>query len=156
MLDISKKIDKFNLEILIKIKEIADNLHIDFFIVGATVRDMILNYVYEIPIYRGTNDINFAVRIKSWSEYNLLISEIEKTGFTKNEKILHRYSYKGMTIDLIPFGSISTKEDTIKWPYDKDDKEMNVIGLDDAFISTEDILIQTEPGIIVKAASVEI
>ena len=155
MLDISKKIDKFNLEILIKIKEIADSLHVDFFIIGATVRDMILNYVYGIQIYRSTNDIDFAVSVRSWSEYNLLISEIEKSGFTKSEQILHRYSYKGMVIDFIPFGGISTKDDTIKWPDDKDDKEMNVIGFDDALMNTEDILIQTEPDVIVKAASVE-
>lgn len=155
MLDISKKIDKFNLEILIKIKEIADNLRIDFFIVGATVRDMILNYVYGITIYRRTNDIDFAVRVNNWKEYDRLTSEIEEAGFAKSERIKHRYSYKGMILDFIPFGGISTKEDTITWPYDKDNKEMNVIGFDDAFVSTEDILIQTEPDIIVKAASIE-
>ncbi len=60
-----------------------------------------------------------------------------------------------MIIDFIPFGGISTKDDTIKWPDDKDYKEMNVIGFDDAFMNTEDILIQIEPDIIVKAASVE-
>lgn len=155
MLDISKNIDKFNLEILIMIKEIADNLHIDFFIVGATVRDMILNYAYGIQIYRSTNDIDFAVRVKNWEDYNLLISEIEKAGLAKTDRIKHRYTYKGMILDFIPFGSISTKENTIRWSNDKDDKEMNVIGFDDAFMNTKDLLIQTEPGIIIKAASVE-
>ena len=47
-----------------------------------------------------------------------------------------------MIIDFIPFGGISTKDDTIKWPDDKDDKEMNVIGFDDALMNTEDILIK--------------
>ena len=36
----------------------------------------------------ATNDIDFAVSVRSWSEYNLLISEIEKSGFTKSEQIL--------------------------------------------------------------------
>ncbi len=154
LLDISKKIDALNLEILKKIKEIADNLKIDFFIVGAIVRDIILNYVYEIEIYRATNDIDFAVRVRSWDEYNLLVKEIEKKKFNKDERILHRYTYNGMIIDFIPFGDISSDEDTIIWP-DEDNKEMNVIGFDDAYMNTEDILIQTGPDIIIKAASME-
>jgi predicted nucleotidyltransferase len=154
LLDISKKIDALDLEILKKIKVIADNLQIDFFIVGATVRDIILNYIYEIEIYRATNDIDFAVRVKSWDEYNLLVKEIEKKKFNKDERILHRYTYNGMIIDFIPFGDISSDDDTIIWP-DKYNKEMNVIGFDDAYMNTEDILIQTDPDIIIKAASVE-
>jgi predicted nucleotidyltransferase len=154
LLDISKKIDVLDLEILKKIKEIADNLQIDFFIVGAIVRDIILNYVYEIEIYRATNDIDFAVRVRSWDEYNLLIKEIEEKKFNKDERILHRYTYNGMIIDFIPFGDISSDKDTIIWP-DKDKKEMNVMGFDDAYLNTEDILIQADPDITIKAATVE-
>ncbi|MCJ7690980.1 MAG: nucleotidyl transferase AbiEii/AbiGii toxin family protein [Clostridiaceae bacterium] len=152
MYDISQKIDKFNLEILIKIKEITDKLKIDYFIVGATVRDIILNYVYDIIIYRATNDIDFAVRIRNWDEYKLLVGEIEKAGFVKDERIIHRYRYNGMIIDFIPFGL--TKDDVIVWP-DKDRQKMNVIGFNDAFVNREDILIQTDPEIVIKAASVE-
>ena len=51
MLDISRKIDKLDLEILLKVKAIADNLKIDFFIVGAYVRDIILNWgMYNCPV----------------------------------------------------------------------------------------------------------
>ncbi len=152
MYDISQKIDKFNLEILIKIKEITDKLKIDYFIVGATVRDIILNYVYDIIIYRATNDIDFAVRIRNWDEYKLLVGEIEKAGFVKDERIIHRYRYNGMIIDFIPFGL--TKDDIIVWP-DKDKKEMNILGFEDAFVNTEEILIQVDPEVIIKAASVE-
>lgn len=152
--DISQKIDKLNLEILKKIKEITDRLQIDYFIVGATVRDMILNYVYNIIIYRKTNDIDFAVRVRSWDEYNLLAKEIEKAGFKKNERILHRYTYNGMIIDFIPFGNISGDDNTIIWP-EKDVKEMNVIGFDDAYMNSSEILIQNNPEIIIKVASVE-
>jgi len=154
LLDISKKIDKLNLEILIKVKSIANKLQIDFFIVGAYVRDLILNYIYGIEIYRATNDIDFAVRVRNWDEYRLLIDEIEKAGFQKNKKILHCYHYNGMIIDFIPFGDISSDEDTIGWP-DKDKKKMNVMGFDDAYTNTENILIQSDPDIIIKAASVE-
>jgi len=154
LLDISKKIDKLNLEILKKVKKIADERKIEFYLVGATVRDMILNYVYDIAIYRKTNDIDFAVSLKNWRQFKLLTKEIEKAGFEKNNDIIHRYSYNGMIIDLIPFGSISSEKETIIWP-DEEEKEMNVIGFENVFNNTEELLIQSEPEIIIKTASVE-
>lgn len=154
LLDISDKIERHNLEILIKIKDIADELKIEYFIVGATVRDMILNYAYGINIYRSTNDIDFAVRVKNWEEYELLVGKIKEAGFKDDKRISQRYYYNGMIIDFIPFGDISTKNDTITWP-DHDQREMNIIGFDDAYKNTEDILIKKSPDIIIKAASVE-
>lgn len=154
MLDISDKIEKYNLEILLKIKEITDNLKIEYFIVGATVRDIILNYIYDIIIYRATNDVDFAVRVKSWDEYRLLTEEIEKAGFEKDDRIIHRYRYQGKIIDFIPFGEVATEDSIIVWP-DKDEKVMSVLGFDDAFINTEDLIIQAEPEIIIKMATSE-
>lgn len=154
MLDISAKIDKLNLEILKKVKKIADEQQIEFYLVGATVRDMILNYVYSIVIYRKTNDIDFAVSLKNWNQYKLLTKEIEKAGFEKNNNIMHRYSYNRMIIDLIPFGNISSGKEIITWP-DEEEKEMNVIGFKNVFNNTEELLIQSEPEIIIKTASVE-
>jgi predicted nucleotidyltransferase len=154
LLDISNRIDRFNLEILIGIKETANKLNIDFFLVGATVRDYILNYVYNIPIYRATNDIDFAICVRNWEEYNNLVNAIEKMGYKKNERILHRYSYKGMIIDFIPFGAITLEKKTIVWP-DKDAKEMNVIGFQEAYKNAEELLIQADPPLTIKTASVE-
>ncbi len=152
MYDISQKIDTITLEVLKKIKSITDTLKIDFIIVGATVRDMILNYIYGIKVYRATNDIDFAVRVRSWDQYKLLLGEIEKEGFEKRERILHRYTYKGIIIDFIPLGGVSADGNILTWP-DKDGKDMNVIGFNDAFLNTEDLLIQTDPAVIIQAAS---
>ena len=154
MLDISKKIDKLNLEILKTVKEIADRLNVKFYLIGATVRDMILNYVYGINIYRKTNDIDFAIRLKNWEQYKLLTNEIEAKGFNKDTRIMHRYRYNGMIIDFIPFGEISRGSETITWP-DNDRKEMSIIGFEDVYKNTEELLIQTEPEIIIQTASVE-
>jgi predicted nucleotidyltransferase len=75
-------------------------------------------------------------------------------GFIKNKNILHRYSYKGMIVDFIPFGAITNLKETLEWP-DRDKKEMNVIGFEDAYRNTEEIIIQIDPEIMIKAASVE-
>ena len=73
LLNISNKIDRLNLDVLTTTKEVADKLNIDFFIVGASVRDFILNHIYNIKIYRATNDIDFAISLRNWYEYNLLV-----------------------------------------------------------------------------------
>lgn len=154
LLDISAKIDNPRLSVLKKIKTSADSLQIDFFLVGATVRDMILNSVYNIKIYRATNDIDFAVRVKCWDEYTKLTSEIEKLGFKKDSSLFHRYYYKELIIDFIPFGEIADQDNVITWQ-ENDNKIMSVIGFDDAFLNTVELLIQTDPVIVIKAASVE-
>lgn len=154
MLDISKKIDPLSLKALRQIKDIAGRLQVDFFLVGATVRDVILYYVYNIPIYRSTNDIDFAVRVRNWDEYHKLTSEVEKVGFRKDERVAHRFYTNALIIDFIPFGEIADKHNNITWN-DSDKLEMNVIGFDDAYMNTEDILIQTDPDIVIKTATVE-
>ena len=154
LLDISKKIDPLDLKVLKKIKEVADSLQLDFFIIGATVRDMILHYVYDIKIYRRTNDIDFAVRVKNWDEYYKLTAEIEKVGFKKDKRITHRFYYDGIVVDFIPFGEIADEKNDLTWQ-DKEKKKMNLIGFDDAYFSSEEILIQTELDIVIKTASVE-
>lgn len=154
LLDISKKIDTGTLKVLKTIKDLADSLQVDFFLIGATVRDMLLYYVYDIKVYRKTNDIDFAVRVKNWDEYSKLAAAVEKSGFRKDERIEHRFYTDALIIDFIPFGEIADKNNNITWR-DNDQKEMNVIGFDDAFLNSEDIKIQAEPDIIIKAASVE-
>jgi predicted nucleotidyltransferase len=59
-----------------------------------------------------------------------------------------------MIVDFIPFGAITNSKGTIEWQ-DEDKKEMNVIGFEDAYKNAEEIIIQNDPEIIIKAASVE-
>jgi len=61
LLDISSKIDSSTLEVLKLISEAADSVQANFFIIGATARDIIFNLVHNINIYRATNDIDFSV-----------------------------------------------------------------------------------------------
>ena len=68
LLDISNKIDSSTLEVLKYISEAADSVQVDFFIIGATVRDIIFNLVHNINIYRATNDIDFSVRLRNWDD----------------------------------------------------------------------------------------
>lgn len=153
LLNISNKIDSSALEILKLIDESAKSLQIDFFVIGATARDIIFNMVHNIKSFRVTNDIDFSIRIKTWDEFEKLTNSLIKKGFAKSN-IVHRFRYKSIpSIDIVPFGKISTPETSIIWP-DKQSKEMNVLGFEECFADSEDMKVSSNPDLIIKIASV--
>ncbi|MBS3944743.1 MAG: nucleotidyl transferase AbiEii/AbiGii toxin family protein [Melioribacter sp.] len=152
MLDISTKIDPFTLEVLTLVSKITDTLKMDFFVIGATARDIIFNLVHGIKIQRGTNDIDFSVRVRNWKDYSKLTNALQENNFSPS-KVIHRFTYKSVpSIDIIPFGEISINSTTIKWP-DKEEKEMSVVGFEECYLDSELVLIQTNPPLDIKIAS---
>jgi predicted nucleotidyltransferase len=107
LLDISTKIDPFTSEVITLVSKITDTLNMDFFVIGATARDIIFNLIYGIKIQRGTNDIDFSVRVRNWEDYTKLTHALIENNFSPS-KIVHRFTYKSIpSIDIIPFGEIS-------------------------------------------------
>ena len=47
-------------------------LGVDFLVVGATARDLVLVYGYDCTIERGTTDVDFGMNVASWDEFNAL------------------------------------------------------------------------------------
>ncbi|MGD9161830.1 MAG: hypothetical protein PVG39_25695 [Desulfobacteraceae bacterium] len=66
LLDLSGKIDPLTIELFETIKNTADSGGINFFVVGASARDMILEYGYEIKTKRATMDIDLGVQVADW------------------------------------------------------------------------------------------
>ena len=152
LLDISTKIDPFTLEVLTLVSKITDTLKMDFFVIGATARDIIFNLVHGIKIQRGTNDIDFSVRVRNWEDYSELTNVLQENKFLPS-KVIHRFTYKSVpSIDIIPFGEISINSTTIKWP-NKEEKEMSVVGFEECYLDSESVLIQTNPPLDIKIAS---
>ncbi|MDQ7818416.1 MAG: nucleotidyl transferase AbiEii/AbiGii toxin family protein [Melioribacteraceae bacterium] len=152
MLDISTKIDPFSLEVLTLVSKITDTLKMDFFVIGASARDIIFNLVHNIKIQRGTNDIDFSMRVRNWEDYLKLTNALQENNFTPSQ-IVHRFTYKTIpSIDIIPFGEISSDSNTIKWP-DKEAKEMSVIGFEECYLDSELVRIQSNPPLDIKIAS---
>jgi predicted nucleotidyltransferase len=67
LIDISGKLDSSYIDAIIEIKKVADSLKISFFIIGAFARDIIMEYFYKIKVPRKTMDIDFGIRVSSWS-----------------------------------------------------------------------------------------
>jgi predicted nucleotidyltransferase len=153
LLDISNKIDSSTLEVLKLISEAADSVQANFFIIGATARDIIFNLVHNINIYRATNDIDFSIRLKNWDDYKKLTDALLSKGFSSSN-IVHKFHYKSIPgIDIIPFGKISLNTSYIIWP-DNQAKAMNVLGFEECFTDSELVKIISNPDLIIKIASV--
>ncbi len=151
-MDISTKIDPFTSEVLTLVSKITDTLNMDFFVIGATARDIIFNLIYGIKIQRGTNDIDFSVRVKNWEDYTRLTDALKENNFSPS-KIVHSFTYKSMpSIDIIPFGEISLDSASIKWP-DQEAKEMSIIGFEECFQDSESVRIKANPPLDIKIAS---
>lgn len=96
LIDLSGKIDSTIVEILQAISKVAESLNTPFFVVGATVRDIILQYGYGIPTKRATQDIDFGVQVSDWEQYRHLRQGLISTGkFTSDKKKAQRLLHEG-------------------------------------------------------------
>lgn len=89
--------------------------------IGAMARDLIFEYVHDARIQRTTEDIDFAVAVESWSDYDGLTQALLNTGaFRKDTKQEQRLWWTNeteeMRIDIVPFGGLETQKGTIAFP----------------------------------------
>ena len=93
---------------------------IDFYIVEATARDILLTNLYGLIPERKTMDIDIAIAISNWEEFEIIERELpQRKYFEKDSYQKQRFIYKGFyAIDVIPFGKIAQKDGNIYWPPD--------------------------------------
>jgi len=120
-LDLSNKVPKEQVHIIRRVVRTATKLGLSrLFIVGAQARDLILQYAYDLPIHRATNDIDFGIVVETWDEFaRLREALITDEGFQphphQQQRLLHE---EGAIIDLVPFGNLEQATGLIIWPPD--------------------------------------
>jgi predicted nucleotidyltransferase len=122
-------------------KSIIDSLEVPMLLIGAQARMLIFDSQYQVQ-GRATKDWDVAVQLDNWDRYNLLIS-IMTTGqnpLFEKTKVIHKFIHieTELEVDVIPFGDISKPNQEINWP---DGNQMNILGLEEAFVNTELIII---------------
>ena len=116
LLNISGKISDPIVSIYALITQIAKQNNVPFFVIGATARDIIFEYAYGIKAPRGTRDIDLAVQIASWQEFQQLQNQLIATGQFSSTKMAQRLLYQNeIPVDIVPFGAIN-HEGSIAWP----------------------------------------
>lgn len=136
---LSNSLPTDRLEMLVRFRQIAEAQGVQFLLVGATVRQLILTCHYGIEERRKTQDLDFGVMLSDWDCYERLAHALETSGgFRQNSDRPHEFSYgTGNWIDLVPFGSIG-QGNTIAWPPERA-SIMNIIGYEDVLHAAVEI-----------------
>lgn len=139
-----------SVEILKQIDMISRKLGFPFVLIGAQARDLILNGQYDLSSGTTTKDIDLAIMIDNWANFNSLKKELTANDFLKAKGTEHKLFYKNIyPIDIVPFGKIE-KDREIAWPPDND-PTMNVTGFQEMYNHSEELEIDDE--LTIKVAS---
>lgn len=116
-------------------------------IVGATARDLLLTHVFGMSARRATHDLDFAVVVENWGQFEQLKSRLlTRKGFKPYERMKQRLYYRiydndpGYPVDLIPFGGVTDGTNEVAWPPDMQ-VTMNVAGYHEVLKAAEQIEI---------------
>ncbi|BBO70678.1 hypothetical protein DSCA_46080 [Desulfosarcina alkanivorans] len=147
------KLDSNIINFLSALNEIANNLEIPFFVVGATARDILLQHAHDLPSTRATIDLDIGVSVSDWNRFQALKDELLNSNLFTASKETHRLLYKeSFPVDIVPFGKISSDDGSISWPPEYD-FEMSVVGFQDCYQHAISVLIRENPDCVVKVAS---
>lgn len=148
-IDISNKIDVFYVEIFDVIIHSITTSNIPFFLVGATARDFILSYGFDIELKRATRDIDIAVNVEDWDDFNNLKADLLKNDNIESTKNIYRLLFKNIyPIDIVPFGNIANSSHKISWP-PENEVEFNTLGFKDVSKKTIEVKIRGNPELII-------
>lgn|SRR5690554_5906565 len=116
-------------------------LEINFFIIGATARDIVLQ-IHGEKSGRRTQDIDFAIAIDKWEKFDELEVEITKqSNFRKDKEQKQRFLFnEDFQVDIVPFGKIAEQKDKIFWPPDQSIM-MSILGFNEVSENTIEVSI---------------
>lgn len=135
----------------------AKELAIDFLVVGAMARDIVLVHGFGSKVERATNDVDFGIYVANWVEFGALRDSLIQAGYEQDANKIHRLTHKdkdGLVweIDIVPFGKVADENNQINWPPTQD-IVMNVLGYQEAFEHALDVQISVVPDITISVAS---
>lgn len=144
LLDLSGKVDAAHIAALSLLKQVADAAHITFFIVGATARDYILEFYHGRRSPRMTMDVDIGVKVADWEQYDKLTSALLATGqFTASEN-RHRFFFRQVMVDIVPFGPVADQNMMIHWPPEHE-FIMSVLGFQEAYDHSDTVRLSNDP-----------
>ena len=97
------------------LSKVMYDLQLDVYVVGALARDIAMEILKMPSSPRRTADLDVAIALKDWSQFELLKEQLLKNNFVKG-KPKQRFYYKGedsnndYEIDIVPFGELETDE----------------------------------------------
>ena len=116
--------------LLAKLSETFECIGSEFYVIGATARDILIRILAQSPDQRRTRDLDIAIAVPDWNRYGEIQEWLVCSGFRKSKYYRQRFYYGEYEVDVVPFGAI-VKDDYIIWPPDED-IAMSVKGFNEA------------------------
>ncbi|MBK7472744.1 MAG: nucleotidyl transferase AbiEii/AbiGii toxin family protein [Betaproteobacteria bacterium] len=138
------------LAVLRAIAETTHGLGLPYFVAGAMARDILLTNVFGIDTGRATRDVDFAVAVEDWDQFEIVKEKLTASGqFTPAEKAAHRLYYRahggetGYPVDILPFRGVERPSHVIAWPPDMQ-VIMNVVGYEDVLAAAVAVTVESD------------
>ena len=131
--------------VLIELARHTEACDVDFMVVGAAARDILIKHGTGATPDRATADVDIAIAVASWQDFTCIT---QRLGGERGAA--HRFVVLGVEVDIIPFGGVESAERTVDWP---DDHVMDVLGFSEAYRSA--IKAALPGGLVVSVASLE-
>lgn len=148
------KISKSRLDAIRDLDIVIRKINIGYLLIGAMARDL-LDQLSNIKSIRFTEDLDFAISIPTWDDFEKLanlLSETKKFRRSPDKRCRFIHISTKIPVDIIPFGKIDHPDYSISWPPDKD-FGMSTIGFREAYDESTEVLLSEDPLIKIRVPS---
>ncbi|MBE6305126.1 MAG: nucleotidyltransferase [Bacteroidales bacterium] len=137
-------------ELLRKLTDSFNKMDKEFYVIGATARDIIMQQLLDTESKRRTRDLDIAISIPDWNTFERVKQSLIADGFEKSRDMQQRFYYGEYELDIVPYGVVAKEDDNIYWP-PEEVIAMSVKGFDE--VLSEAITVSIDNEFKVKIAS---
>ena len=138
------------IELLRKLTGSFGRMDREFYVIGATARDIIVQQLLDTASTRRTKDLDIAIAIPDWDAFEQIKERLVADGFKKSNDMYQRFYYGAYEVDIVPYGVVAKEDDNIYWP-PEEVVAMSVKGFDE--VLSEAITVSIDDEFKVKIAS---
>ena len=136
-------------DLLKKLTDSFNRMNREFYVIGATARDIIIGQLTGIASGRKTRDLDIAIAIPDWSVFDEIKEVLIADGFKKDKYMHQRFHYGDYELDIVPYG-VAKEDDNIYWP-PEEEIAMSVKGFDE--VLSDAITVNVDDEFDIKIAS---
>ena len=136
-------------ELLKKLTDSFNRMGREFYVIGATARDIIIRQLIGTTSGRRTKDLDIAIAIPDWSVFDEIKDVLVADGFKKSADMRQCFYYGEYELDIVPYG-VAKEDDNIYWP-PEEEIAMSVKGFDE--VLSEAITVNIDGEFDIRIAS---
>lgn len=137
-------------ELLRKLTDSFSKMDKEFYVIGATARDIVMQQLLDTESKRRTRDLDIAIAIPDWDAFEQVKQSLIVAGFEKSRDMQQRFYYGEYELDIVPYGVVAKDDDNIYWP-PEEVVAMSVKGFDE--VLSEAITVSIDDDFKIKIAS---